>query len=69
MSEFFIACSFYDSFGSFCPIYSKKVWQITKKCCKMTFLLKENLRMSGKSCTFAAKICGSPQKNAIKYGI
>ena len=39
----FIACSFFDSFGSFCPIYSKKVWQITKKCCKMTFLLKENL--------------------------
>lgn len=43
ISEFFIACSFFDSFGSFCPIYSKKVWQITKKCCKMTFLLKENL--------------------------
>ena len=33
ISEFFIACSFFDSFGSFCPIYSKKVWQITKKCC------------------------------------
>ena len=30
----FIACSFFDSFGSFCPIYSKKVWQTTKICCK-----------------------------------